>query len=319
MERPSWQSEVQQLDLADAAGAAVAAGGVRGAAGLADHRQQALGLPAVRPHRRHQHDRAARPDARASCASRAPRRASRCRSTATAASATSIPYRGAMLAVAESARNVACAGGEPIGATNNLNFGNPERPEIMWQFGEAVRGHRRRVPRARRARSPAATSASTTRPTAGRSIRRRCSASSACCPTRRAPSRAPSRSAGAAVIAPGRQSRRAGRQRSILARVMGRVQGAPPALDLDAERALQQLIVSLVRRAARAVGARLLRRRPGRDAGGMHVRHGRHRRGVQRRRAPTAPSAPSATRPRCSARAPRASSCRWPTARWLRC
>jgi phosphoribosylformylglycinamidine synthase II len=50
------------------------------------------------------------------------------------------PYRGAMLAVAESARNVACAGGEPIGATNNLNFGNPERPEIMWQFAEAVRG-----------------------------------------------------------------------------------------------------------------------------------------------------------------------------------
>jgi phosphoribosylformylglycinamidine synthase II len=50
------------------------------------------------------------------------------------------PYRGAMLAVAESARNVACAGGEPIGATNNLNFGNPERPEIMWQLAEAVRG-----------------------------------------------------------------------------------------------------------------------------------------------------------------------------------
>jgi len=45
-----------------------------------------------------------------------------------------------MLAVAESARNVACAGGEPIGATNNLNFGNPERPEIMWQLAEAVRG-----------------------------------------------------------------------------------------------------------------------------------------------------------------------------------
>jgi phosphoribosylformylglycinamidine synthase len=45
-----------------------------------------------------------------------------------------------MLAVAESARNVACAGGEPIGATNNLNFGNPERPEIMWQLAEAIRG-----------------------------------------------------------------------------------------------------------------------------------------------------------------------------------
>jgi phosphoribosylformylglycinamidine synthase len=50
------------------------------------------------------------------------------------------PHRGAMLAAAESARNVACAGAEPIGATNNLNFGNPERPEIMWQFAEAVRG-----------------------------------------------------------------------------------------------------------------------------------------------------------------------------------
>ena len=50
------------------------------------------------------------------------------------------PRRGAMLAVAESARNVACAGGVPIGATNCLNFGNPERPEIMWQFVESVEG-----------------------------------------------------------------------------------------------------------------------------------------------------------------------------------
>ena len=50
------------------------------------------------------------------------------------------PYRGAMLAVAEAARNVACAGALPIGATNCLNFGNPERPEIMWQFAEAVKG-----------------------------------------------------------------------------------------------------------------------------------------------------------------------------------
>ena len=50
------------------------------------------------------------------------------------------PFQGAQLAVAEAARNVACAGGEPIGATNCLNFGNPERPEIMWQFGQAVEG-----------------------------------------------------------------------------------------------------------------------------------------------------------------------------------
>ena len=50
------------------------------------------------------------------------------------------PRRGAMLAVAEAARNVACAGAVPIGATNCLNFGNPERPDIMWQFAQAVEG-----------------------------------------------------------------------------------------------------------------------------------------------------------------------------------
>jgi phosphoribosylformylglycinamidine synthase II len=50
------------------------------------------------------------------------------------------PRLGAMLALAEAARNVACAGGLPIGATNCLNFGNPERPEIMWQFVESVEG-----------------------------------------------------------------------------------------------------------------------------------------------------------------------------------
>jgi phosphoribosylformylglycinamidine synthase len=50
------------------------------------------------------------------------------------------PRRGAMLAVAEAARNVACRGARPLGATNCLNFGNPERPAIMWQFAEAVAG-----------------------------------------------------------------------------------------------------------------------------------------------------------------------------------
>ena len=59
------------------------------------------------------------------------------------------PCRGAMLAVAESARNVACAGGRPIGATNCLNFGNPERPEIMWQFAPLGGRDRRRLPRSR--------------------------------------------------------------------------------------------------------------------------------------------------------------------------
>ncbi len=50
------------------------------------------------------------------------------------------PRRGAMHAVAEAARNVACAGARPCAATNCLNFGNPEKPEVMWQFSEAVDG-----------------------------------------------------------------------------------------------------------------------------------------------------------------------------------
>jgi phosphoribosylformylglycinamidine synthase len=50
------------------------------------------------------------------------------------------PYIGGMIAVAEAARNLVCSGAEPIGLTDCLNFGNPERPEVMWQFILAVEG-----------------------------------------------------------------------------------------------------------------------------------------------------------------------------------
>jgi phosphoribosylformylglycinamidine synthase II len=50
------------------------------------------------------------------------------------------PRKGAAMAVAEAARNVACAGGRPLGVTDCLNFGSPERPDILWQFAEAVEG-----------------------------------------------------------------------------------------------------------------------------------------------------------------------------------
>ena len=50
------------------------------------------------------------------------------------------PRVGAMHAVAEAARNVACTGARPIAATNCLNFGNPEKPAVMWQFTEAIDG-----------------------------------------------------------------------------------------------------------------------------------------------------------------------------------
>jgi phosphoribosylformylglycinamidine synthase len=50
------------------------------------------------------------------------------------------PYVGAQIAVAESARNVVCVGARPLAITNCLNFGNPYKPEIFWQFKEAIRG-----------------------------------------------------------------------------------------------------------------------------------------------------------------------------------
>jgi len=50
------------------------------------------------------------------------------------------PKLGAMHAVAEAARNVVCSGATPVGATNCLNFGNPEKPPIMWQFSQVIDG-----------------------------------------------------------------------------------------------------------------------------------------------------------------------------------
>ena len=50
------------------------------------------------------------------------------------------PYEGGKAAVTEACRNLACSGAVPLGATDNLNFGNPHNPEIFWQLKESVRG-----------------------------------------------------------------------------------------------------------------------------------------------------------------------------------
>lgn len=50
------------------------------------------------------------------------------------------PYRGGMIAVAEAARNVVCAGAKPVAITNCLNFGNPYNPEVYYQFAQAIKG-----------------------------------------------------------------------------------------------------------------------------------------------------------------------------------
>ena len=93
----------------------------------------------------------ARAAARPSCGSRARRRRSSRRPTATQAVGALDPWLGAALSVAEATRNVSITGARPLGVTNCLNYGDPTRPEAFWQLSEGVRGLGRRVPRARAA------------------------------------------------------------------------------------------------------------------------------------------------------------------------
>ncbi len=153
------------------------------------------------------------------------------------------PLRGAMLAVAEAARNVACAGARPLGATNCLNFGNPEKPAIMWQFAKAVEG----IGAACRALGVPITGGNVSLynetdgqaiyPTpvigivgvlehADRVVARRF------------------RSSGDALILIGEGRGELGGS-EYLKTVHGRVRGVPPAIDLDVERRLHDLLVTL--------------------------------------------------------------------------
>jgi phosphoribosylformylglycinamidine synthase II len=150
------------------------------------------------------------------------------------------PYLGGAHAVAEAARNVAVTGAAPLGITNCLNFGNPERPEVMWQFAEAVRGMR-----------DACLSLGT--PVTGGNVSfYNESGGSAIWPTPvvgvlgsladyrlRVPSGFPS--PGLAVYLLGESFAELGGS-EFAETVIGVVAGAPPALDLEAERRLQDLL-----------------------------------------------------------------------------
>ncbi|MBM3772858.1 MAG: phosphoribosylformylglycinamidine synthase subunit PurL [Acidimicrobiia bacterium] len=153
------------------------------------------------------------------------------------------PRLGAMHALAEAARNVACAGARPLGATNCLNFGNPEKPAIMWQFAQAVEG----LGSACRALSIPITGGNVSlyNETDGKAI-------------------FPTPVVGVVGLLP-HADRALGRRfvgpddaivllgeghgelggSEYLATVHGIVKGTPPSLDLDKERALQTLIVGL--------------------------------------------------------------------------
>ncbi len=173
------------------------------------------------------------------------------------------PYRGAMLAVAEAARNVACTGARPLGATNCLNFGNPERPAIMWQFAKAVEG----IGEACRALGVPITGGNVSlyNETDGRAIY----------PTPvigvvgvleradRTITRRFQESGDAIVLlGPAGVGELGGSE--YLKVVHRLVRGTPPALDLAAEQALQKLLVELI-------GARLVRSAHDCSDGGIAV------------------------------------------------
>jgi phosphoribosylformylglycinamidine synthase len=153
------------------------------------------------------------------------------------------PKRGAMLAVAEASRNVACAGATPLATTNCLNFGNPEKPAIMWQFAEAVKG----ISEACRALDVPITGGNVSlyNETDGKAIY----------PTPvigivglidhvdRVLTRRFSRSGDVIVLLGEGRGELGGSE--YLNSIHGLVRGVPPALDLAAERALQRLLVSL--------------------------------------------------------------------------
>ena len=147
-----------------------------------------------------------------------------------------------MHAVAESARNVAVTGARPVAITNCLNFGNPERPEVMWQFAESIRGMRD------------ACEALDTPVTGGNVSFYNESGDSAIDPTPvigmlglledhrlRVPSAFPT--PGLAIYLLGETSAELGGSEFAEA-VLGDIGGMPPALDLRKERALIDLLVA---------------------------------------------------------------------------
>jgi phosphoribosylformylglycinamidine synthase len=151
------------------------------------------------------------------------------------------PFLGAQHAVAEAARNVACAGGQPIGATNCLNFGNPEKPDVMWQFVRAVEG----MGAACRALDVPITGGNVSlyNETDGRAVLPTPvvgvvglieNSDNVC--------RRTFQSAGHVVVLLGESRAELGGS-EYLKVVHGLVRGVPPALDLEREAALQRLLV----------------------------------------------------------------------------
>ena len=168
------------------------------------------------------------------------------------------PYEGGKAAVAEAARNVACTGARPLGITDCLNFGNPEKPEVFFQFREACRG------------IADACLAFGTPVTGGNVSFYNESPTGAIDPTptigmvglladveRRVPSYFAA--AGDDVCVVGDTRGELGGS-AYWSEIRGFVGGPPPPVDLDAERRLQRFLVEAAERAPAALGPRRVAR-----------------------------------------------------------
>ena len=109
-------------------------------AGVAQRREQALGVPAVRPPGADQHRHAAGRGRRRAADLKGTRRAIALSTDGNGRYCYLDPYAGGQIAVAEACRNVSCTGADPIALTDCLNFGNPEKPETYYQLEECVKG-----------------------------------------------------------------------------------------------------------------------------------------------------------------------------------
>ena len=157
---PEYLKEVRAFNLSGVPDTQDPLARPEGAAELADHCLQELGLSPIRPHGARQHRGLPRQRCRGAadqggllalpggCADHC----SHARHAATPEKFIALsvdgngayvyldPYEGGKIVVAEAARNLACSGAVPLGVTDNLNYANPHNPELFWQLKESVRG-----------------------------------------------------------------------------------------------------------------------------------------------------------------------------------
>ena len=155
------------------------------------------------------------------------------------------PYVGAQIAFAEAARNVACSGGVPAAITDCLNFGNPEKPEVFWTFDESVRG----LSDACRAFGVPVISGNVSfyNESFGQPIYPTPTVGLVGCSTTSSPAlHAAFKDEGDVIVLLGETAEELGGSEYLKVE-HGVVSGAPPALDLELERDVQQAVLAGIR------------------------------------------------------------------------